>query len=133
MKFLASFVSGVSLLLLPFFSLAQPVAQQKAAQEAANFVGILNRVVIFPIIALLSALAFFIFLWGCAQYILNANNDQARQQGVKHITYGIIGLVIMLSAFTLLTVLATTFGLDDELTCAADDKGCSSAFVLPAP
>ncbi len=130
MKFFVSFVSGVSLFLLPMLTFAQSAAQKKAAQEAASFVGRLNNAVIFPLIALLSAVAFFIFLWGCAQYIMNASNDQGRQQGVKHITYGIIGLVVMLSAFTLLTILATTFGLDDELNCAADDKGCAKSFII---
>ena len=116
--------------LVPAVAAAQ--AQQKAAEEAARFVVILNDVIIFPLIALLSAIAFFMFLWGCAQYIFNATNDQARQTGVKHITYGIIGLVIMLSAFTILTLVTATFGLDDELTCAADKAGCSKAFKLPA-
>ena len=114
----------------PVLAYAQS-AQQRAAQEAASFVGILNDVVIFPLIALLSAVAFFVFLWGCAQYVFNATNDQARQQGVKHITYGIIGLIVMLSAFTILTIVATTFGLNDEMNCAADDAGCSSAFTIP--
>ena len=124
-----SFVIGFAYSLLPMVAAAQ--AQQKAAEEAARFVVILNDVIIFPLIALLSAIAFFMFLWGCAQYIFNATNDQARQTGVKHITYGIIGLVIMLSAFTILTVVTATFGLDDELTCAADKAGCSSAFTIP--
>jgi len=129
MKFILSSISSLVLLLLPLFSYAAS-AQQKAAEEAANFVMILNRVIIFPLIALLSAVAFFVFLWGCAQYIFNAANEQSRQQGVKHITYGVIGLIVMLSAFTILTIISATFGLDDELTCAADDKGCSKAFII---
>ena len=129
MKFFFRLVTPLLLLSVPVVSFA--TAQQQAAQEAAAFVEIVNRVIIFPIIALLSAIAFFIFLWGCAQYILNANNDQGRQQGVKHITYGIIGLIVMISAFALMTIIATSFGLDDELTCAADPAGCSSAFTIP--
>jgi len=129
MKFFFRLVTPLLLLSVPVVSFA--TAQQQAAQEAAAFVEIVNRVIIFPIIALLSSIAFFIFLWGCAQYIMNANNDQGRQQGVKHITYGIIGLIVMISAFAILTIIATTFELDDELTCAADPAGCSSAFTIP--
>lgn len=125
------FIAG-SLLILPFVAVAQP-PQQKAAQEAANFVATFNTVILYPTIALLSAVAFFVFLWGCAEYFLYAENDQSRQQGVKHMTWGFIGLVVMISAFTLLTIVAATFGLDDQLRCADDPSaaGCGSVFTIP--
>jgi hypothetical protein len=107
--------------------------QQQAAQEAAGFVEKFNSIILYPTIALLSAVAFLVFLWGVAEYFFNATNDQARQEGVKHITYGIIGLVVMLSAFTILSIAAATFGLNDQLDCANDPSGagCDSAFTLP--
>jgi magnesium-transporting ATPase (P-type) len=130
MKFLLSF--GLVLLSLPFFTLAQS-PQDKAAAEAASFVAKFNEVILFPLIALMTAVAFLVFLWGCAQYLFYAANDQARQQGVKHITFGIIGLVVMLSAYAILQIAAATFGLNDELDCANDPSGagCGSVFVVP--
>jgi hypothetical protein len=100
--------------------------EDRAAAEAASFVATFNEVILFPTIALLSAVAFFVFLWGVAEYVFNAANDQARQQGVKHITYGIIGLVVMISAFAILSIAAATFGLDSNLDCAVDPSaaGC---------
>lgn len=107
--------------------------QQQAAQEAAEFVKKFNDIILYPTIALLSAVAFFVFLWGVSEYFFNANNDQARQQGVKHITYGIIGLVVMLSAFTILSIAAATFGLNEQLDCANNPSGggCAGAFQIP--
>jgi heme/copper-type cytochrome/quinol oxidase subunit 2 len=107
--------------------------QQQAAQEAASFVTKLNDIILFPLIALLSGVALLVFLYGCAQYIMNAANDQAREEGKKHITFGIIGLVIMVSAFSILTLATGTFGLDQQLDCANDPTGggCGSAFQLP--
>lgn len=107
--------------------------QQQAANEAAGFVAKFNDIILFPTIALLSAVAFLVFLWGCAEYFMNAANEQARQQGVKHITYGIIGLVVMISAFAILSIAAATFGLDTQLDCASNPSGsgCSSAFTIP--
>ena len=118
----------------PLLTFAQS-AQQKAATEASSFVAKFNEIILYPLIALLSAVAFLVFLWGCAQYFINATNDQARQQGVKHITYGIIGLVVMLSAFAILSIATSTFGLDKQLECANDPSasGCDSAFTVPAP
>ncbi len=86
-----------------------------AAQGAASFVNTLNEVILFPLIALLAGVAFLVFLWGCAQYIMNADNPGAREDGVKHVTWGIVGLVIMMSAWAILSIVVATFGLDDEL------------------
>lgn len=104
--------------------------QQKAAKEAGDFVAKFNDIILFPTIALLSAVALLVFIWGCAEYFMNAANEQGRQQGVKHITYGIIGLVIMVSAFAILSLATATFGLDDELDCAKDpgNGACVSVF-----
>ena len=107
--------------------------QQKAALEASSFVDRLLDVIIFPLIGLLSGVAFLVFLWGCAQYIMNAGNDQARSQGRSHIMYGLIGLFVMVSAWALLWVATNTFGLSDQLRCADDPDaaGCADAFKLP--
>lgn len=101
-------------------------------QEAAAFVVRLNDALIFPLIALLSAVALLFFLIGCAEYIFNAANESAREQGKKHIMYGLIGLFIMVSAWGLLTLAANTFGLGQQLDCARTPGagGCASAFQL---
>jgi hypothetical protein len=105
---------------------------QDAAGEAAAFVGKVNNIIIFPLIALLMAVAFLVFLWGCAQYIFNANNPGKKEEGVKHITWGIIGLVVMVSAWAILSIAANTFGLGKQLDCAKDptQSGCDDAFEL---
>lgn len=115
--------------LLPALAFAQSPGQD-AANEAANFVDTFNSVILFPIIALLSAVAFFLFCWGAVQYFVNADNDQGRSQGVKHMTWGIIGLVVMLSAWTILSIVASTFGLSDELNCAEDPSGATCASIF---
>ena len=72
----------------------------------------LNTILLYPTIALLSGVALLMFIWGCAEYFMNAANEEARRKGVSHITYGILGLVIMISAFSILSIAAGTFGLD---------------------
>lgn len=103
-------------------------AQANAAAEAARFVGIFNNVILFPTIGLLSAVALLVFIYGCFEYIAMSGSDQAREKGVKHITWGIIGLVVMLSAFAILSIITATFGLDDELTRARNGQ-----VVVPIP
>lgn len=106
--------------------------QQQAAAEAGKFVTQVNNIILFPLIALLSGIAFLYFLWGCAQYIMNADNDSAREEGKKHITYGLVGLVVMFSAFAILTLAVNTFGLGKTLNCADNPtaSGCDTVFKL---
>jgi hypothetical protein len=100
----------------------------ESTQLAYDFVQTFNEVILFPTIGLLSAVALLIFIFGCFQYVVNANDPAARAQGVKHITWGIIGLVVMLSAYTILLIFANTFGLGDELE-TANEGGA----VVPLP
>lgn len=104
--------------------------QQTAAQEAARFVAKANEVILFPLIALLMGVAFLLFLWGCAQMIFNAGNDAARAEGRTHIFWGLIGLLVMVSAYALLSIAAATFGLEGQLDCATNPSGpgCAQMF-----
>lgn len=106
--------------------------KEAATAEAVKLVGKLNDAIFFPLISLLSGVAFLVFIIGCVQYILNASNESAREEGKKHITYGVIGLVVMISAFAILKIAAGTFGLQEQYDCAKDPtaSGCDSAFQM---
>lgn len=54
------------------------------------------------------------FLWGGFQFILNAHNPTARETGKKHMIFGIIGLLVMVSAAAILAIAANTFGLSPD-------------------
>jgi uncharacterized membrane protein YjfL (UPF0719 family) len=92
----------------------------QATDQAYSFVQTFNDVILFPTIALLSAIALLVFMFGCFLYIVRAADPAARAQGVKHITWGIVGMVVMLSAYTIMSIFAGTFGLNDELNDARD-------------
>ncbi len=104
-----------------------------AIAEASKFVAKLNEFILFPLIYLLSSVALLYFIYGCAVYVLNADSDSAREEGRKHITYSIIGLVVMAAAFAILNIAAGTFGLNKQAECAANPSasGCTDAFKLP--
>jgi hypothetical protein len=101
-------------------------------QQAVSFVHRFNEAILFPVIALLAAVAFLMFIVGCAEYIINSTNSGEREKGVKHITWGIVGLVVMVSAWAILRIATGTFGLSDELECANDisGSGCNNAFEV---
>ncbi len=82
-----------------------------ATVVAQGFVDRFNDAVLFPLITLLMALAFLIFLYGCFEYVRNAASDQGRQQGQQHILYGTIGMLVMLSAYAILKLAGATIGI----------------------
>ncbi|MCD5382371.1 MAG: hypothetical protein LR017_03640 [Candidatus Pacebacteria bacterium] len=78
---------------------------------AQSFVGRIESVILFPLIALLTGVALLLFLWGIFQYVSNAENPEARAKGTRHMIFGIIGLVIMVSAYGILKIVTATFGI----------------------
>lgn len=76
---------------------------------ASNLVAQVNNIIIYPLITLFLALAVFLFAWGGFKYLLNAEDATARSEGKKHMLWGIIGIVVMVSAYTLMAIAVRTF------------------------
>ena len=102
------------------------------AQIAAQcLVDKVNNVFLFPLIGLLTALALLLFLYGAFEYVKNAASETGRETGRRHILYGIIGLLVMLSAYAILNVAAGTFGLGiDKVECGTAN-GNGDVWVVP--
>ena len=74
----------------------------------------LDRVIvqiINPIILLLSAGAFVVFVWGVFQFIVKAGDDTAREEGRRAILWGIVGLVVIFGAYGIINVALHTFNI----------------------
>jgi len=76
--------------------------------DATQFALKLAKVIGNPIILFLMAAALFIFLWGIAEYIRGSDSDSVRTTGKQHMLWGLVGLFIMVSAYTILKVLVDT-------------------------
>lgn len=55
----------------------------------------INKVIINPFIYLMIGVATLVFFWGVAEMLRNLDNDKARENGKRHMFWGIIGLTIM--------------------------------------
>ena len=88
------------------------IAYAAASDVARGFLATLNEVIVYPLITLMMTIALVVFLWGSFQFITNAGNPGKREEGRKHILWGIVGMLIMVSAYAILTIAAGTFGLD---------------------
>ena len=64
-----------------------------------------------PIILLLIAGAFVVFLWGVFEFIRQAGDEGKREEGKSAILWGLIGLVIMFGAYGIINLALGTFGI----------------------
>ncbi|MBX4199130.1 hypothetical protein KW800_02580 [Candidatus Parcubacteria bacterium] len=81
--------------------------------DITPFLNKFNDAILNPIILLLFGIAFVVFFIGLFQFIRSAGDGAERDTGKKKIVYGLIGMLIMFSAYGLIHVVLGTFGLKD--------------------
>jgi len=109
----ASLVRGSLLVLLgaPFIALAQDLPLVEITDPPANATDLVNRISTFvlnPIIYVLFAAAFVVFIWGLVQFVANLDNEEARSTGGKHMLWGIIGMAIMAGVGGIMNIIQNT-------------------------
>lgn len=78
---------------------------------AKSMLARIESAILFPLMTLMMAVALLVFLWGMYEYVLHADDESARSTGKMHMMYGIIGMLIMISALGILKIAAGTFGI----------------------
>ena len=69
-----------------------------------SFISSVNQNIINPLITLLFGLAVVYFLYGVFKFIGNQENEENKTDGKNHMLWGVIGIVIMMGAFTILNI-----------------------------
>ncbi len=82
-----------------------------AADGVQELVYKLNKFIFNPLISVAFAIALAYFLYGMVAFIRNGANKEAKEKGQRHMLWGIIGMVIMVSVFGILNLLVSIFGL----------------------
>jgi len=68
-----------------------------------------SSVILNPIIQLAFAIAILIFFYGIFQFISEETGDKGREQGKKKIKWGLVGMLIMFSAYGIINLILGTF------------------------
>ncbi|MEK6849045.1 MAG: hypothetical protein AABY01_00580 [Nanoarchaeota archaeon] len=76
-----------------------------------KFLGNVVTQIVNPIILLLAASAFVVFLWGVFEFIAHAGDETKRKEGRQAILWGLIGLVIIFGAYGIINIALGTFSL----------------------
>lgn len=80
--------------------------------DISEFLGAISRLILNPLIILVFAIAFVIFLWGIVQFIGSQTADEERSTGKRKIFWGLFGMFIMISAYGLIRLILGTLGVD---------------------
>lgn len=82
--------------------------------ELADLIAKVNTYFLNPLIALLFSVAVIVFAYGLFEYVAKAATADGQEKGKQHILWGLVGMFIMISAFTLVQIAARTVGVDPE-------------------
>lgn len=81
------------------------------APAAQNLIGKIVTYIIDPMILLVFAAGFFLFIWGLVQFLWNLS-EGAQSSGKQHMLWGIVGMLIMVSVYGIISIIDETFDLD---------------------
>jgi len=82
-----------------------------ASESIDDFIFKVDKIIINPLILLLFALALLFFLYGVFEFILNLDNEEKKTQGKSHMIWGVVGITIMISVFTLMNIILNTLNI----------------------
>lgn len=64
-----------------------------------------------PVATVIFAAGFMLFIWGLVRFLWNVEEGGGREEGKQHMIWGIIGMFIMVSIWSIIALLDNTFGL----------------------
>lgn len=97
-------------MLVQFLKIITPVAYA----SVDTFIKKLNTYIFNPLIQFLIIVAIAYFLYGIFEYLRGSSSEEARVTGQKHMTWGLIGLFIMIGVFFIIKVILGTIGIDEN-------------------
>jgi ribose/xylose/arabinose/galactoside ABC-type transport system permease subunit len=85
------------------------MAQVNGVYDFRSLVASLIDIIRGYIVPFIISLALLVFLWGVFKTVTSGADPKKRQEGIAFITYGIVGLAVMISVWSLVYLLTTTF------------------------
>jgi predicted cobalt transporter CbtA len=77
-----------------------------------EFADRLSAFIINPILALLFAVGFLVFVWGVVEFLAGQNGvGEGAQNGKRHMLWGLIGMFVMVAAYAILKMIANTLNV----------------------
>lgn len=77
-----------------------------------RFISAISDQILNPLITLLFAIALIVFVWGLVRFIAKGGDEEVRTTAKRHILYGLLGMFIMFSAFSLVRLITGVLKID---------------------
>jgi len=71
----------------------------------------ISREILNPAIILIAVLAILYFVWGVLKFVKGFDDDTSREDGKRHMVWGIVGLSIMVLVYVIINLIARTVGV----------------------
>lgn len=66
-----------------------------------------------PMILIVFTAGFLLFVWGIVEFLLSLREGgEGQSEGKQHMLWGIIGMLVMVSVYGIISLIDNTFGLD---------------------
>lgn len=110
---------GSVALFAPFVAFAQPAPDEGVIIDFLDSIQALIDVAL----PLIIGIAVLLFLWGLVQYILKADDAEARASARSLMIWGVVIIFVMVSLWGLVNLLDSVFGLEDTVQDAPATPG----------
>lgn len=87
---------------------------QAAGQRLGDLFSYGTCIIVSAIVPLLFSLALIAFLYGVVKFLMNADDQEARDKGKLFMIWGIVALAVMFSVWGLVGILRNTFGVTNS-------------------
>ncbi len=90
---------------------------------ASQIVERLNDLIIRPLVLLVFAAGFFLFMWGLVMFLWNSKEGEIADTGKQHMLWGVVGMFIMVSVAGIIATITGTFGINQQNATDASNAG----------
>ncbi len=77
-----------------------------------DLIGKFTTYIINPIILVVFACGVFLFMFGLVEFLWKLNAGHGEEEGKQHMMWGVVGMLIMVSVYGIISMLDSTFGLN---------------------
>ena len=78
---------------------------------ASQLIDKIVEYIVNPAILIVFTAGFFMFVWGIVQFLWTLD-EGAKSEGKQHMLWGIVGMLIMVSVYGIISIIDNTFDLD---------------------
>ncbi len=85
---------------------------------ACNLRGLLIDAILYPLFLLMFSIGLLVFVYGVVEFLYGLNaQTEARNDGKKHMLYGVAGMFIMFAAYSIVQLILYVVGVDTIVQC----------------